>query len=245
MKKDLCKYLDWDSDFFGFRIARLTVNRLDQNLLEQVLKWCDIHLIDCLYFLADAHDERTVRLAERHAFRFVDIRLTLERQANDFVGVEEGAFQGVVHLCAPGDVQTLRAIARVSHLDSRFYHDSFFPRPLCDALYETWIEKSCSGYADAVMIAEFDGEPVGYVSCHLLNQAKGQIELFGVKADFQGRGVGQRLIHESLQWFVRRNIKEVIVITQGRNLNAQRLYQRCGFLTRSVQLWYHRWFKKM
>jgi hypothetical protein len=34
----------------------------------------------------------------------------------------------------------------------------------------------------------------------------------------------------------------VNVVTQGRNSKAQRLYERCGFLTRSVQLWYHRWF---
>ena len=28
----------------------------------------------------------------------------------------------------------------------------------------------------------------------------------------------------------------------GRNLAAQRLYQRSGFVTASLQLWYHRWF---
>jgi len=34
------------------------------------------------------------------------------------------------------------------------------------------------------------------------------------------------------------------VVTQGRNLAAQRLYQRNGFVTASLQLWYHRWFPR-
>jgi len=110
-------------------------------------------------------------------------------------------------------------------------------------LYETWIEKSCKGYADAVLVAELQGWPVGYISCHLLDQAEGQIGLFGVSADFQGKGLGQKLVNESLRWFAEQGMRQVTVVTQGRNCRAQRLYQRCGFLTRSVQLWYHRWFR--
>jgi hypothetical protein len=34
----------------------------------------------------------------------------------------------------------------------------------------------------------------------------------------------------------------VKTVTQGRNIPAQRTYQRCGFQTAAVQLWYHRWF---
>jgi len=30
-------------------------------------------------------------------------------------------------------------------------------------------------------------------------------------------------------------------VTQGSNIAAQRLYQRSGFLPKSVQLWYHFW----
>jgi hypothetical protein len=32
------------------------------------------------------------------------------------------------------------------------------------------------------------------------------------------------------------------VVTQGNNLAAQRLYQTCGFLSRDLQLWYHKWY---
>jgi dTDP-4-amino-4,6-dideoxy-D-galactose acyltransferase len=240
----MCQYLEWDSDFFGVRIARIIENRLSEEPLEEILMWCKSNAIDCLYFLANTDDARTISLAEEQGFHLVDIRVTLERQINDFPEREDGPDQSVVRLCIPSDVQPLRAIARSSHLNSRFYYDPFFPTSLCDALYETWIEKSCSGYADAVMIAELDGEPVGYVSCHLLDQGRGQIGLFGIRADLQERGLGRKLIDESLRWFCRQERREVIVVTQGRSINAQRLYQKCSFLTRSVQLWYHRWFRQ-
>lgn len=238
----LCQYLDWDSDFFECRIARVTVNRISRETVERVMTWCDSHGIDCFYFLADADDEVTVKLADDNEFRLVDIRVTLERQLDNVSVVDDRMIQGVVRPCTPDDVPALRAIARVSHHDSRFYYDSNFPASLCDALYETWIEKSCNGYADAVLVAELQGRPAGYISCHLLDQTKGCIGLFGIGTDSQGRGLGRKLINESLHWFSEQGMRKVEVVTQGRNCKAQRLYQRCGFLTKSVQLWYHKWF---
>lgn len=45
----------------------------------------------------------------------------------------------------------------------------------------------------------------------------------------------------ALEWFAARDIQSVQVVTQGRTISAQRLYQNCGFMTHSVQLWYHKW----
>lgn len=234
-----CEYLEWDSSFFGRRIARLARGRLDAEILQQVSDWCRSHEIECLYFLADADDADTVRLAETHLFRFVDIRVTLNRTLQD---IPPAALPRGVRLSKPSDVPVLRSIAKVSYRDSRFYHDLHFSRSVCDALYETWIEKSCNGYAAAVIVADSDSRPVGYVSCHLLQDGKGQIGLFGIAPDARGQGLGKQVLEGSLQWFAAHGVKEVSVVTQGRNCTAQRLYQRSGFLTRTVQLWYHRWF---
>jgi ribosomal protein S18 acetylase RimI-like enzyme len=65
-----------------------------------------------------------------------------------------------------------------------------------------------------------------------------------VAADARGRSLGSALVEHSLRWFGERGMKDVSVVTQGRNAAAQRLYQRCGFITDSVQIWYHRWFRK-
>jgi dTDP-4-amino-4,6-dideoxy-D-galactose acyltransferase len=242
MQENLCDYLDWDSEFFGQRIARVAPTRLNAEMMRDVLRWCEENSIDCLYFLADAADKQSAVLAADNGFHFMDVRVTYERPLVGEKGWREKAAE--VRLSVPEDVPILSSIARIGHRDSRFYFDPGFSESACDALYGTWIEKSCRGYADAVLVAEFEGRPAGYISLHLKDGNKGQIGLVGVSADARGHGLGKKLINESLRWFVERGVANVTVVTQGRNLAAQRIYQKSGFLLTSVEVWYHRWFKK-
>jgi GNAT superfamily N-acetyltransferase len=197
-----------------------------------------------LYFLADSDDPETVRVAEDYGFRLVDIRVTLEHKIRSGQGEVSSCASGSVHLrhSNHADIPILQRIARGSYVDSRFYSDARFPIEKCEALYETWIKKSCEGYADVVLVAELDGQPAGYLSCHLTDDAsRGQIGLVGVDPQARKYGLGSSLVRGGLEWFAGRGVEVVSVATQGRNIAGQRLYERCGFLTRGVQLWYHKW----
>jgi len=238
----ICRRLDWDSEFFACNIASLNVEHLTEDAAAQALAWCECNRIDCLYFLADPSDQITVSLAENNGFHLVDVRVTLEWQLKDIPTVNP--FMGTIRLATPSDTAVLRSIASHSHRDSRFYHDIHFPRPQCDALYQTWIERSLNGYAEAVFVGEMDGETVGYVSCHLPSPVAGRVGLFGVVSNARRKGLGYALVRESLCWFTSQGASQVTVVTQGRNVSAQRTYQRCGFETQSLQLWYHRWFPR-
>jgi dTDP-4-amino-4,6-dideoxy-D-galactose acyltransferase len=234
----LCCYLEWDSQFFGLRIARANVHRLTVDTLHEMQSWCDSQRIDCLYFLADCDDAKTVELAEQAAFHLVDVRVTLSMKAASRRRADQ--VPSWVRAFRAEDLPILRGIARVSHRDSRFYYDGNFPHALCDGLYETWIEKSTQEYAQAVLVAEFQNQAAGYITCHRDARA-GQIGLFAVAGHAQGRGLGQQLVLAAVNWFEEQKRSEVTVATQGRNVRGQRLYQKCGFSTRSVQLWYHYW----
>ena len=83
---------------------------------------------------------------------------------------------------------------------------------------------------------------MGYISCHQLNAKVGSIGLVGVKSNARGMGIGQQLIDRSLEWFSGNGAHSVEVVTQGRNIRAQRFYQRSGFISNSVMCWYHKWF---
>ncbi len=240
-----CEPLKWDTDFFGFPIARVRSDTLTPDLIAAINDWGIRHQIHCLYFLARPDDPVTSRLAEAHNFQLMDVRLTfaqaIERVASQ--PANDCPEELTIRSAAGEDNAALQAIARHTYRDTRFYFDSKFPRHLCEALYARWIKLSCEGYADAVWVAELDHGPIGYIACHVdRDTCAGKIGLIGVANEAQGRGVGQALVKHSLRWFQSLGLSQISVVTQGRNVAAQRLYQREGFLTAFVQLWYHKWF---
>ncbi len=241
----LCEFLPWDTEFFGQRIGRVIGNSLDAESMEAVLRWCEQNEIACLYFLADSTDARTIQLAEQHDFHFVDVRVTLERGLSSTPdnGFLSSMSEAVVRPALFTDLEALQLLAKDSYQDSRFYFDPCFPRERCSALYQTWIRRSCEGYADFVWVAELGGKPVGYITCQLSEDRKaGQIGLVGVGEEGRGHGIGTLLVQTALNWFVSVGGETALVVTQGRNIAAQRLYQHCGFVTREVAIWYHKWF---
>jgi dTDP-4-amino-4,6-dideoxy-D-galactose acyltransferase len=234
-----CEYLGWDSSFFGRRIGRLGVGRLTAATLIDLDDWVAANQIECVYFLCETPDPESTALAEGHGFHLVDIRVTLENRS----GGDRIATCGNLRVreASSGHVEALKAIARSSHKNTRFYQDTHFEASRCDALYETWIEKSCSGYADMVLTVELGETVAGYITCHLDSERAGHIGLLAVADTVGGKGVGSALVHAALNWFRSQQRSLVTVVTQGSNIRAQRLYQRCGFVSCSVELWYHYW----
>lgn len=240
---NLCQLLPWDTEFFGFRVARLYGNVLTPQIAQQADEFCQQAKVRCLYFLATVEDPTTTHVAEDHHFHYADTRITFEHKL-PFKGHMPDNSPGVaLRLAQMGDIPVLTKIAHDSYVASRFYYDPNFSRRASGHLYETWIKVSCEGYAQAVWIAEAEGEAVGYITCHV-DQAphRGRIGLVGVGGKAQGRGIGKLLVWRSLAWFSEQGLPVATVVTQGRNIHAQRLYQRCGFITQGIQLWYHKWY---
>lgn len=141
------------------------------------------------------------------------------------------------------DIDALRAIARVSHTDTRFYADLRFPRDRCDDLYDTWIDRSCQGWAQTVLVPDVAGRAQGYVTVHVDDaRSRGSIGLIAVAEEARGRGVGAALVRGAVAWCHAHELNTVSVVTQGRNIGAQRVFQQCGFRTSKVEFWFHKWY---
>jgi GNAT superfamily N-acetyltransferase len=232
--------LDWDSEFFGFRIARAFAAP-SAEALARTVEACARQQVRCLYFLTEAGDIATIRLLERQGFGFADVRLTLIQQSPG-AGLP-AEFPGIRRARAE-DLPALQRTARISHHATRFYADPNFPHDRCDALYDAWITKSCNeGFADVVFVAETAGGAAGgYITCTMIQPDRGQIGLLAVAPEARGTGAGTRLIQQALSWAQSRGASSVITVTQGDNLSAVRAYERCGFVAERMHLWYHRWF---
>lgn len=233
---NLCRRLDWDSQFFGYHIGRVDADRLSLDVLAHIEAWCAAEGNECLYFLADAAHAPTAWLAHKGGFIYVDTRVTLSTALAAPIEMPES-----IRLAVPADSDPLKRIAGSSHRDSRFYFDPVFPVKRCDALFETWIERSLDGsFAHAVLVARDAGQPVGYMAVDE-KDGRGKINLVGIDERARGKGLGTLLVRAALAWFWERDLRQVDVVTQARNVSAQRLYGKGGFLPVNVQTWYHRW----
>lgn len=240
MFPDYMSYLQFDSEFFGIPIARLENKPISNEAIHAALEQTKQKGIRCIYALSDCSHTDRIRLLELCNFNLIDIRITLESKIHQTT-VSYIPSTSTVRLATADDITTLRPIAASNHNDSRFYHDGHFPKERCDELYALWIEKSCLGYADAVLVPDNNGKAIGYLSCHITPERTGQIGLVGIHPDFHGKGHGKTLIKEALSWFASNGIAKVTVVTQGCNTGAQRLYQKNGFVTSSVEVWHHYW----
>jgi dTDP-4-amino-4,6-dideoxy-D-galactose acyltransferase len=229
--------LDWDSSHFGMRIGRVLAVRGEERLFERAREWADRESLACVYLLAEANDTAAVRLAGDFGWRMVDVRATLEAEK---LMVSES--HAPVRLARAEDLPYLKRLAISSHRDSRFYTDGGFPTSACDRLFEVWIERSVldRGFAGAVFVPELDGKPAGYITCAVKNGV-GEIGLLAVDPNARRRGVGTGLLQQATNWFSEQGAGRISVVTQGSNVPALRMYERCGYMIESIQLWFHWW----
>lgn len=216
------------------RIGRVEGDALSAELVMRVDRWADEHEVACVYFLASGDDPASAHTAEDAGFHLMDLRTELSREA------APEPTKGL-RLARDDDREVLRGIARSSHGITRFYADPRFPDDRCDDLYATWIDRSLDGWAQAVLVAEAEDVPSGYVSVHLDGE-HGSIGLIAVDERARGRGLGETLSRGAVDWCTAQGAKSVSVVTQGRNAAALRTFERAGFRAQSVGIWFHKWY---
>ena len=234
----ICELIDWDSRHFGLKIGRVCRAALSSGDLVQIDHWRRAHGLDCIYLLTGIEQLETIRRRQLAGFRFTDLRVTLDRALHQTV---PPVGDDAIRPFRPEDLASLQQMAGELHHDSRFHVDSRFPQERSRALFATWIEKACADPAQQVFVAELDGRIAGYLACQRVTATQGQIQLVGVDPTARNRGLGKHLVHSALNWLGPAQAGQVRVVTQGRNIAAQRLYEKCGFLTSSIGVWYHWW----
>ena len=237
---DLCTPLAWDSTFWGFPVAKLNDSRLTRESLRGALDWAAREKTRCLYFAADASDGETLRLASEGGFRFVNVRLDMEKHlAGGFEG--ESTALGI-RISRAADLVAIKDIARYSHGNTRFFKDISFDRTRAAELYAKWIERDAREHVVLVFTMSDNAKTiVGYVTCQIEAPGTGRIGLIAVAREVRGKGLGCELVKAALRWFGDRSIMTVCAATQACNVPALRLYESAGFKARESRVWLHWW----
>ena len=234
-------YLDWDSAFFDKRIGKVQTHILTQADARAVDEWANENHIDCVYYLADGSDLTSSTAAENDHYHLVDLRVTYQIDLSQAVPV--APITDHIRKAKEEDLPLVRQMTRENHQISRFFADEHFSREKCKELYEVWIERDYRERDHFLWVWEENGQPLAYTSAYI-NPANcsAEIGLVGVHPDRRGQGMGLDLQIWVLRQLKTLGVNDVEVVTQGRNISAQNLYQRSGYRLKSIDFWYHKWF---
>lgn len=239
----LYEILEWDSNFFGFRIAKVTATHLDENTARRIDEQAKEDRIDCLYFLAN-YETETVRIAENFNYGLQDVRMTLSMPlpGRHITGRTPDHFK--LDTANVGDLPVLLPIIENLFLDSRFYNDPHFTSEQCDELFKTWLKRSIEETdSNRVFVFRKEGVAGGFLICRLHREEKvGNMSLMGVAHDARSNDLGTSLVAAGLDYFVAEGMTSTDIVTQGRNIPSQRIFQKFGYRTSQIALWYHKWF---
>jgi dTDP-4-amino-4,6-dideoxy-D-galactose acyltransferase len=234
--------LPWDSDFFGFKVARLSEEdvRGDLDAAVALLRAQDVRLA----YLDLAHGDAELReRAFAAGANFINQRTLLGRGLGDAPD-GSAAVSPTGNLVAPEDEKRLVELAWASAEQSRFRLDPRLPPESWRRLYRTWMERSLSGeMADAVLIHRHEGRIGGMITVRRAEDA-GEIGLFAVHGEARGRGIGSALLAGALGWFAGAGCREARVVTQGENSAALSAYRRAGFDQIRLTDVYHLWIER-
>jgi len=97
---------------------------------------------------------------------------------------------------------------------------------------------------DEVMCIESEGQKIGYLWPHKLPKDNGRVKMrihmLGVDPEFQGEGLGKKLLQTAIYQMDKQGAKTVELTVDSENTPAVSLYNSLGFILKSRSLWYEK-----
>jgi len=230
-------FLPWDSELFGFRVARLHTECISGEGLDKAIASLQAEGIRLAYASLPWSDNTARALLDKLGASTVDRKVLFKKCLSAPVATPEGVEPWPGPECSP----ELEALALASGHLSRFLLDPKIPRHVFPDLYLRWIRRSVRGeIADAVLVVNENRALAGMVTL-ACDGDLGSIGLIAVADAYRGRGIGRRLIVAAEAFCAERKSKWLHVVTQGANQAACALYSACGFALAEEHAVYHVW----
>jgi ribosomal protein S18 acetylase RimI-like enzyme len=231
--------LEWDSRFFGVKVARITPSQLNTRQLSDILSELRGQQVKLAYWSSKSEFDDSV--VTGLSGKLVDKKTTLAIDFDSLIDGEFGSTPIVEPFADSMSVADLEGLAIQAGAYSRFAVDPRMENGKFVALYTTWIAKSLQKeLASDVLVIREDGQVVGMVTVGEKN-GRGDIGLLAVDSRCRGRGYGEKLVRAAQKWFVADGYRYGQVVTQGQNVPAVNLYMKCGYSVERIEYFYHFW----
>jgi len=231
--------LDWDTDFFGMVVARITEPTLNEQELADILFELKAKNAALVYWPSNREFQKDA--IKRLGGNLVDKKTTFVMDFGS-LNFEEIISTDIVEFYTESmSHKEIEDLAIQSGEYSRFAVDRNIPRDKFVALYSIWINRSLrKEIAEEVLVIREGERVVGMVTLGNKN-GRGDIGLIAVDKDHRAKKYGEKLVRAAQHWFVKNGYEFGQVVTQGMNLPACNLYKKCGYSVENEEYFYHFW----
>lgn len=231
--------LEWDTNFFGFKVGRINDAKLELEDLNKFIFQLRKKKVKLIYWLSDIEVHPNNNFEPN--FFLSDIKTTLTINLEQKKSIQLINTEPVESFKQSMGIADLEYLAITSGEHSRFFKDPNFPRSKAIALYMTWIRNSLIKKPESdVLVIQNSKKIIGMITLGKKGN-NGDIGLLAVDSNFRGMKYGEKLIYASQKWFVNNGFKYSQVVTQGNNTAALNLYKKCGYSVEKFKYLYHIW----
>ncbi len=234
-----CKELDWDSNFFGFKVAKIEGVNIDESKLDKSLKSLKKKNFTLVYAsFREKIDSNNIFLND-YEVKLVDKKITYLKDVDRDSHYE----QSIYNYDLKNPTKQMLKLAVESGVYSRFNYDKKIGKSKFEELYKLWMINSANGsFAKKVIVFKEASNILGMITLTEKSD-RADIGIIAVDSDSRGKGIGKALMKAAEKWAYHNGYCNIQVVTQGFNIAACQLYKKIGFSKEKVEFYYHLWLK--
>lgn len=221
----MMKELTWDSEFFNVKIGEWNLDEGDSE---------GVNPFELVYIKSNSKKEP---ILEGFKNSFEETKVLFTKQL-----VKEAIEEQNIRSASSNDnLESLYNLAYESGKFSRFKLDERFGIENFQKLYRAWIDNSINKrFADDVVVFTENNTITGLVTYKITSNFA-TIGLIAVHPEYQGHGIGKKLLGFVEQQLLEKNILELRIPTQLENNGACSFYRKQGYAVLETSHIMHYW----
>lgn len=253
----ISKSMGWDTQYFGYPVHKLdylfTTNRkVAGNLLHQYTEELNARQVKYAFVRVKADDLLVQNALTANSFELMMHKVMLRLPLPDLVQATQVLSENIsIRPYRSEDEEFVLRVTSQNLSMNRFTADVNINQELVSGIYLSWIKNLVNASSDAVLVAEFNGQPAGMVAMSKANALydtdkfpeypMGFISLVAVEENFRGKAIGKSLIRAATQHFYQKGFKVVFANTALQNTSSLFMFQQLGFQVFSMVSEYRIW----
>ena len=232
-----CKLLEWDTDYFGVKSARVNLlGNINEKGQEDILSFCkNYDFVTIANF--ENRNENNLWIGKKTSAFLADVNVQFVKELNSLETHSEDKTYVTNNL--PVNDQILN-IARKSFRYSRFFNDPNLSKSKSQNIYLNWAKGAFLQEDKYFVICEREDHIAGYL-LFSSEENCATVELIAVDEAYQGKGIGKSLIKAMESFTFDKVINKIKVGTQVNNIPAVQFYSKMGFKYMNCSSIYHIW----